>query len=180
MVESLLRTDKEKEITEVYERHVQMVYRICFSYMKNNADTEDVVSDTFYRLIKSGKTFESSEYEKAWLIRTASNLCKNALKHWWRKRENFESLENTATTAEYEKDEVFSAVMELPDKYKTIIYLYYYEGYNSVEISKMLKKPESTIRTYLSEARRILREGLGLTEAGKFKPVQQYKLGGGV
>jgi len=152
--------------------------------MKNTADTEDIVSDTFYRLIKSNKVFESSEHEKAWIIRTASNLCKNALRHWWRKREDIEDFENTAASMgaghghDQTQDEVFSAVMELPGKYKTVVYLYYYEGYNSVEISEMLEKPESTIRSHLSEARKILKGTLDWAGAGKFSPAQSHKLGG--
>lgn len=71
MSNSLLRTDKE--IAEIYTRHSKTVYRVCFAYMKNPADTEDAVQDTFFQLIKSGPAFESEEHEKAWLIRTASS-----------------------------------------------------------------------------------------------------------
>lgn len=74
MSKSLLRTDKE--IAEIYKRHSKTVYRVCFAYMKNPADTEDAVQDTFFQLIKSGPAFESEEHEKAWLIRTATNICK--------------------------------------------------------------------------------------------------------
>ena len=75
MAKSLLRTDRE--IAEIYERHKKTVFRVCFAYMKNTADTEDAVQDTFFQLIKTGKPFESEEHEKAWLIRTATNICRN-------------------------------------------------------------------------------------------------------
>lgn len=159
MPNSLLRTDRE--IAEIYERHKKTVYRVCFAYMKNPADTEDTVQDTFYRLIKAGAAFESEEHEKAWLIRTAINLCKNSLRHWWRKHENLEDYNNLQGNGNLEIDDTFSVVMGLPDKYKTVVYLYYYEGYNSVEISKILGKPQSTIRNYLHEARSVLRKKLG-------------------
>lgn len=159
MAITLLRTNKE--IMDIYERHIKTVYRVCFAYMKNPADTEDAVQDTFYRLIKAGTPFESEEHEKAWLIRTATNLCKNVLRNWWRKRENLEDYEHLHGNENIEIDSVFNVVMGLPDKYKTVVYLYYYEGYNSVEISKILEKPQSTIRNYLHEARGILREKLG-------------------
>jgi RNA polymerase sigma-70 factor (ECF subfamily) len=159
MAKFLLRTDGE--ISAIYERHKLTVYRACFAYMKNAADTEDAVQDTFYKLIKNGTPFESEEHEKAWLIRTATNICKNALRSWWRKRESLEDYENLQDKGNVEIDDVFSAVMGLPDKYKTVVYLYYYEGYDSVEIAKILEKPQSTIRNYLSEARRALRERLG-------------------
>ena len=163
MANSLLRTNKEreKEVAEIYERHNKTVYRVCFAYMKNTADTEDMVQDAFYRLIKTNVHFENAEHEKAWLIRTATNLCKNNLKHWWRKRENIDNYESIQTDDGFETDDILEIIMNLPDKYKTVIYLYYYEGYNSVEISKILKKPQSTIRNHLHEARELLRNKLG-------------------
>ena len=68
-----------KVIAEIYNRQVDTVYRICFSFMKNQADTEDMVQETFLRLLSSGVIFQSEEHEKAWLIVTASNLCKDLL-----------------------------------------------------------------------------------------------------
>ena len=159
MSDSLLRTDKE--IAEIYARHGRTVYRVCFAYMKNPADTEDAVQDTFFQLIKSGPAFESEEHEKAWLIRTASNICKNALRHWWRRRENIDDFHDLPGSEGIKTDEVLQAVMDLPNKYKAVVYLYYYEGYSSVEIAEILKKPQSTVRNYLHDARAILKERLG-------------------
>ena len=159
MSDSLLRTDKE--IAEMYIRHGRTVYRVCYAFMKNPADTEDAVQDTFFQLIKSGPAFESEEHEKAWLIRTASNICKNALRHWWRRRENIEDFRDLPGSEGIETDEVLQTVMNLPDKYKAVVYLYYYEGYSSVEIAEILKKPQSTVRNCLRDARAILKERLG-------------------
>ena len=159
MTRPLLRTNKE--VTEIYERHKQMLYRVCFSYMKNAADTEDVLQDTFMQLIKKGPIFESDEHEKAWLLRVATNLCKNKLKHWWRKRNRIEDEERLTGMKNVEVDETLQVILNLPDKYKTVIYLYYYEGYDSVEIAKILEKPASTIRNHLHEARKELRKRLG-------------------
>lgn len=159
MSKSLLRTDKE--IEEIYWRHRLTVYRVCFAYMKNPMDTEDAVQETFFRLISKCPRLESVEHEKAWLIRTAANICKDTLKHWWRRHENIDDHLELQTEDTMKIDDVFQAVMDLPDKYKTVIYLYYYEGYNSAEIAEMLKKPKSTIRNYLHEARKLLKERFG-------------------
>lgn len=75
---ALLRTDKE--ITEIYYRQVDTVYRVCYSFMKNKPEAEDLVQETFLRLISRGIIFDNERHEKAWLIVTASNLCKDALK----------------------------------------------------------------------------------------------------
>ncbi|MDR0293037.1 MAG: RNA polymerase sigma factor [Oscillospiraceae bacterium] len=71
--------------TDLYEKTMPSVYRLCFSYMKNRADTQDMVHNVYLKLLQSGKAFESDEHRKAWLIVTARNLCKNTLRHWWRR-----------------------------------------------------------------------------------------------
>ncbi|MDR3313809.1 MAG: RNA polymerase sigma factor [Oscillospiraceae bacterium] len=160
MAKSLLRTDDE--IAEIYKRHVKTVYRVCYTYLKNPADTEDAVSDAFVRLIKSAPAFESEEHEKAWLIRTAANVCKDFLKHWSRRGEDIADYTDTLKAENAApQDDLLAAVCGLPDKYKTVMHLYYYEGYTSVQIAGILRKPGSTIRNYLHEARGILRERLG-------------------
>lgn len=156
---SLERTDRE--IAELYQRHVDTVYRVCFSYMKNRADTEDLVQDTFIKLISSGTCFNSVEHEKAWLIVTASNLCKNALRHWWRRRENIEDYSGLCQEEDLHLDDVLEAIMKLPAVYKDAVYLYYYEGYTTPEIAAMLNCSQSTVRNRLMRARKLLKTMLG-------------------
>lgn len=151
------------EIERIYHKYNNMIYRICFAYMKNVPEAEDMVSDTFVQLIKKAPYFENAEHEKAWLIRVATNLCKNALKHWQTKCVHMDGMEDMSGN-EMHIDETMEAIRNLPDKYKTVVYLFYYEGYKSEEIAKILKKPSSTIRNHLREARSILRERLGEIE----------------
>ncbi len=146
------------DLEQVYSRNVNTVWHVCLAYMKNIQDAEDALQETFLRLIKSGKKFEDENNEKAWLIVTAGNVCKDLLKHWWRKREQIEDHENSLVFPEYEIDTTLLAVMELPDKYKLAVYLYYYMDYNSREIASILHRPESTIRSQLGEAKRQLRD----------------------
>jgi RNA polymerase sigma-70 factor (ECF subfamily) len=129
--------------------------------MKNTAETEDAVQDTFFKLIRAGVCFESEEHEKAWLIKTAANTCKDTLKNWWRKKENLEDHHNLHGSGNIEIDSVFDVIMSLPEKYKAVVNLYYYEGYDSAEISKILGKPKSTIRYHPHMARKILKDKLG-------------------
>jgi RNA polymerase sigma-70 factor (ECF subfamily) len=141
---------------------LDMIYRICFAYMKNAPDAEDATQDAFVKLLTSGKAFESAEHEKAWLIRIAANLCKDNLRSASRKSESLDEHESQLTAPAVEIDDTLRVVSGLPDKYKTVIYLYYYEGYTGVEIAKILRKPQSTIRNYMREARELLRERLGV------------------
>lgn len=150
----------DREITELYRRNVDTVYRLCFSYMKNRSDTEDMVQDTFIRLISSGKHFDSPEHEKAWLIVIASNLCKNSLRHWWRRRENIEDYEYICQSEEPQPSYVLEAIMSLPTVYKSGVYMYYYEGYSTPEIADILGVSQSTVRNRLMRARKMLKNML--------------------
>jgi len=153
---SLLRTNEE--LTEIYSRHVDTVYRVCFMFMKNGPDTEDMVQNTFIRLMRDNTVFQSIEHEKAWLIRTATNLCKDYLKHWWQKRRaGMDEAEKLESEPAFEADNNLEMVLNLPPKYKTAVYLYYYEGYKTAEIAKMLGKNESTIRGWLYKSRQLLK-----------------------
>lgn len=161
MERSLLRTDKE--ITQLYETHVDMVYRLCFTMLKNRFDTEDAVQNTFIKLMHHTKPFDSTEHEKAWLIVTASNTCKDTLRRANRREEPLELQAElpAPSDADPASGAVLDAVLALPMKYRVPVYLYYYEGYSGAEIAAMLHKPASTIRNHLREARQTLKKQLG-------------------
>lgn len=138
---TLLRTDKD--IEDIYRRYVDMLYRVAYSFMKNSADAEDMVQETFIRLLRSGTSFASEQHEKAWLIVTVSNLCKSALRSPWQRRE------------------ALDAVLALPEDYKLPVYLFYYEGYPTAEIARMLDVAPATVRSRLNRARKKLKLTLG-------------------
>ena len=160
MDNSLNGTGKERDFANDYDIYVNDIYRLCFSFMKNHMDAEDVVQETFLKFYHLERTFDSETHKKAWLIVTASNCCKDILKHWWRRRKNIDDYTEMVGNDNSVIDEMMELVMQLPEKYKTTVYMYYYEGYNSREIAKLLGKPESTIRTYLQKAKKILKKEL--------------------
>ena len=121
-MQTLQRTGKE--ITEIYNRQVDTIYRICYSFMKNTSDTEDMVQETFLRLIRSGMLFQNEEHEKAWLIVTASNLCKDALKKHWRKSEDIDTLDENSSTPPFEVNHVLEAILNLPTNQKAAVYMH--------------------------------------------------------
>ncbi len=137
-----------------------MVFRIAFLYMKNRQESEDIVQDTFVQLLRSQPVFSRAEQEKAWLIVTASNLCKGRLRRRYRKDEPLEFHPNL-TAPEPPMNDVAIAIMKLPERYKTAVYLHYYEGYTSVEIARLTGQKPATIRTWLSRARAELKQKLG-------------------
>lgn len=148
----------KEEIADIYDRQTNTVYRVCFSFMKNATDAEDMVQETFLKLIACRKQFESEEHEKAWLIVTASNTCKDELRRWKRRQENMDVFSQEENIVRAEDDSVLEWVMELPAKYKQVVYLYYYEGYRTAEIAGMLHCPESTVRNQLLRGRKLLKK----------------------
>lgn len=156
---SSLRTDEE--LVEIYNRHVDTVYRVCFSFMKNAADTEDMVQETFLKLISCKKKFTSKEYEKAWLIVTASNTCKDELRRFRRRLQYIGDCLKSENGGRTGEEGILELIWSLPPKYKEVVYLYYYEGYQASEIAAMLHCPASTVRNRLSRARKLLqRDGV--------------------
>ena len=155
------RFPSDNEISEIYTRQVDFLFRVCVSLVRNKADAEDAVQETFMRLVRAHPVFENEAHERAWLLRTAERICLTMLRSRWRKHENIEEYYELGTAGDEETLEVYMSVMALPAKYRTVVYLYYYEGYSGKEIAEMLKKPASTIRNYLSEARKLLKKELG-------------------
>ena len=159
----------DEEIAEIYNRHYNTVYRICFSFMKNAEDAEDMVQETFLKLISSKKQFESEEHEKAWLIRTTIQICLDILKSGWYQRtvpwsEAFErAAKNIYLPYQVRDDRTLEAVLQLPVHYRNPIYLFYYEDYTIHEIAGILNVKEATIKTRLrrgrEEVKKILTEG---------------------
>ena len=151
---------QDTTITDIYNRHVDMVYKICFILLKNTTDTEDAVQSIFTKIIEKNINFESIEHEKAWLIVSSKNHCKNLLRHWWKKIIPFDNNLHDSSVSD-NVSYILESVLHLPDKYKLPIYLYYYEGYSTDDIAKILSLNPSTLRSRLKKGRELLKIELG-------------------
>lgn len=151
----------EAEVIHAVEVYGDMIRRVCFYHLKNRADTEDVFQNVFLKYMLYEEVFESREHEKAWLLRVAINACKDYLKSFFRKNTvSLEMLKEIEAEVPEDYREVLEAVLTLPDHYKNVIYLFYYEGYSASEIGKILGKKENTIYSMMSRGRGMLREKL--------------------
>lgn len=160
MEDTLQRTGKD--ITQIYHRHASTVYKICYMMLKNVVDAEEAAQTVFLKLMQSDIVFRSAEHEKAWLIVTARNHCKNMLRHWWRRmRVTLEESDQKQLSEQISHDEVLEEVLSLPVKYRLPIHLFYYEGYSTKEIADMLSIKEATIRTQLHTGRKLLKLQIG-------------------
>ena len=143
-----------------YLRHFRAIYRVCYAFMKNAQDAEDCTEDAYVKAMTSDVACENERLERAWLTTTAMNICKDKRKHWWRQKVT--PMEEETERAAPEPDrEVTEAVMALPVKYKEVVWLHYYEGYQTDEIAQMLGRPPSTVRNQLRDARAKLKQTLG-------------------
>lgn len=145
-----------------------MVYRISFHYFGNREDAEDVSQDVFLKLYSHNTKFESEEELKAWLIRVTTNTCHSYFRNPFRKRKteiDEKEIENIVGSSSSEQEiinrkVVMDAVMSLPERYRIVVYLYYYEEYSICQISNTLNIKETTIQTRLSRAREKLKSAL--------------------
>ena len=149
----------KEEFEACYRIHFQMVWNLCYTYLHNPADTEDAVQETFIKLAACAKRFRDREHEKAWLIVTASNVCKDELRRMGRKEISLEAAPPIAVP-QYEMDETLQALRALPEKYRTVLYLFYYEGLPTKQIGKLLKRPDATVRSDLHRGRQMLKQRL--------------------
>ncbi|MDO5388240.1 MAG: sigma-70 family RNA polymerase sigma factor [Clostridia bacterium] len=144
------------------DKYGNMILRLSYTYLKSIADAEDAVQDVFLKIVEKMPNFNDETHEKLWIVRTTINICKNKLKLFWNK--NVYSIDNVKEIASFDKynedSEVLKAVMALPEKYRTVIYLYYYEEYSTPEIAKLINKNESTVRSLLHRAREKLKSSL--------------------
>ena len=143
-----------------------MILRISCHYLCRSCDAEDVCQTVFLKYLSRSHKFESEAHEKAWIIRTTINVCKDLLKSAER-RQTVALEDNLGVTAPPEpKSDLMDAVKRLPENYRVSIYLFYYEGYTAGEIGRLLGKRENTVCAYLTRGRKLLRRLLSSEDEG--------------
>lgn len=144
----------------IIEKYFNMIYKLAIAETKDVHTAEDVTSDVFLKFMQTNKAFESEEHIKAWLLRVTINASKSFFSSYWFKKTV--PLEETLEAAEIpeEESEVYLAVMNLPEKYRTVIHLFYYEELSVREIAEVINSNESTVKSQLSRARTMLKETL--------------------
>lgn len=142
------------------EKHADMVRRICFLYLRNSADVEDVFQEVFLKFFQNAESLQSDEHQKAWLCRVTFNKCKDLCKSYWRKKVvSIEDMEIPYETPE--QSEIMQAILALPTDCKELIYLHYYEGRTIPQIAEMLHKNLNTVYSQLKRAKEQLKQKVG-------------------
>lgn len=154
----------DSEIESVLAQYSDMVYKLALSRTKNVSDAEDIFQEVFLRYITSNVQFESEEHKKAWLLRVTIN-CGNKLfsSAWSRHRAEYnDAVLTDADPGPELKDElgVAEAVRKLPEAYRIVVHLFYYEDLSIQQISRLLDKKEGTVKSQLNRARAFLKKEL--------------------
>ncbi len=145
-------------VEEVYREYADRVFAAAFSVCRNQADADDAVQDTFIKYNFTDTDFRDENHIKAWLLRVAINRAKDIRASFWkRNRVSWEDYMDGLTFEEPEDSHLFEAVMRLPDRYRTVIHLYYYEEYSIREIAGILHSRDGTVKSRLSRGRSLLK-----------------------
>ena len=145
-------------LTETYR---DRLFAAAFQVCGNAADAEDAAQEALLRYHISEKQFESEQHIRAWLLRVAINCAKNVSRSFFRR--NTVPLEDYMDSLEFdsgESREIFREVMNLPETYRLVIHLYYYEDYTVTEIGRILGLTESNVKVRLSRGRQLLKKAL--------------------
>lgn len=150
----------DEQFTYLITKYIDTVFRVALSWMKHPSEAEDVTQTVFLKLYREPKPFTSEEHVKHWLIRVAINECKKIFRNPFRAAEDIAEYASTLRFETPEHSEIYYAVMDLPQKYRVPIFLYYYEDYSTAEISKVMGIPTPTVATRLHRGRELLKQKL--------------------
>jgi RNA polymerase sigma factor, sigma-70 family len=162
----------EEEITRLMNSYGNDVLKIAYLYLKDKHLAEDAFQEVFIKVYKNFNKFKKNSSEKTWIMSITMNTCRDILRISWFKKvlmlkdiddnsllHTYENIDNKVIN-KIEHEELLKEVMNLPSKYKEPVLLYYYEELSTVDISKMLKIPEGTVRNRLFRARTILKSNI--------------------
>lgn len=144
-------------IESILQKYGNLLFRICLIMLKNPDDAEDTVQDTLLQYMQKAPAFDSPEHEKAWLIRVASNKCRDHLRFCLHHR-HFPLSEVQAQVSNPENGAILEALMTIPEKFRIVMILYYVEEYSIAEIADIIHKSNSTVKMRLQKGRRLLEE----------------------
>lgn len=147
---------EETGLRQVMERYGDMVYRLALAQTHSSHDADDVFQEVFLRYLRAAPAFREEEHRKAWLLRVTVNCCKKLHGSFWRR--HTVALSEALPAQNPEEGELLGLLEGLPQKYRAVLHLYYYEGYATEEIAAILGRSPSTVRSQLSRGRALLRD----------------------
>ena len=148
------QTQQAERLAQLY---ADTILRLSYTYLKNTDDAQDICQTVFVKLLSHPRTFDTPEHEKAYILRMAANACKDVLRSPWRKRNCSLDACLEVPAPETPDGSVLAAVNQLPESYRTVLYLFYYEGYQAEEIGRILGISKSAVHVRLNRGREKLK-----------------------
>ena len=151
----------EAQFEDIAKRYRDRLFAIAFQYTKSAADADDMAQIALIKCYHAEKPFENEQHIRAWLLRVVINKAKNINRTFWKKNKcSLEDYMETLSFPDSQSRDLFEEVMKLPDKYRIVIHLFYYEDYLVREIAEILKLSESNVKVRLSRGRALLKDSL--------------------
>ena len=148
--------DANETAARLLDQHGNKILRLAYSYLHNQSDAEDILQETLIKYLQTAPTFAGPTHEKAWLLKVAANLSKNRIEY--NRLRDTDELEETLVAKERQDLAfVWEAVKQLPANYRAAIHLFYYEGYSTAQIARILDRKESSVRSDLRRGREQLK-----------------------
>lgn len=145
-----------RSVEEIVERYSDLVYHLALMKTGRKLLADEVYQEVFLKYMKYRNRIHDEEHEKAWFIRVTITSSKAMfLSNWYKKTTSLDM--DIPFQADEQMSELYYRVMELPDTYRVVLYLYYYEGYSIKDIATVLHRKETTIKTQLKRGRERLR-----------------------
>lgn len=157
MQELISTTEIEVDIDRMVDTYGNMLFRICLVILCNESDAEDAVQDTFIKYLSKAPTFNDSEHEKAWLITVATNRCKN-IRRYNIIRRHLDINDLQLYCKNKDNHGLLEVLMQMSHKHKTVLVLYYVEGYKVEEIAKILNISVPAVKKRLQRGRELIRQ----------------------
>lgn len=155
MEEKTLHANGSVELERIIRKYSKTVYRLAFARVGNSYDADEIYQEVFLRLIRKKPKFRDEEHEKAWLLKVTINCSKKFLGSAWNKKTM--ELTEDIPFQEPEYLNLYHELKKLPEKYRMVIHLFYYEQLSTIQIAQLLRRKESTVRTQLTRARQLLK-----------------------
>ncbi len=151
----------EMEVNRAIQLYSDTVKRLCVIRLKDYDDTQDIFQNVFLKYALSSAQFETEEHEKAWFIRVTINACNDWFRDFFRSHKvSIDEIAESAVVEDEDTSYVLKTVLSLPQKYRDVVYLHFYENYTAPEIAKITGKNVNTIYTLITRGKELLKERL--------------------
>lgn len=158
---SVTDAQKAQRLESMMNQYGTSLTRICYLYLQDAGLAQDAVQDTFVKVWQKMDTFEGRSSEKTWLTHIAINTCRDYKRSRWLRmmdmRRGIDELPLPIQSVDSMERDVYESVMNLPEKYRVCVVLYYYQQMTLEETAQVISISKSAVHHRLEKARALLK-----------------------